>query len=224
MICGVGWGGGWGLVTSWEWRCSWSSADRWCSSYIWVINNLSILLPNKMHLISDVCHKNSVSAKRQNYRERSDFQLILISSPSNAAYMHQWIWSALLKIMACRLFGAKPLSKPMLGYCQLDHWEQTSVKFLSKYKTFHSWKSVWKYHLQMAAMLSRGRWVNPWINLIQCQGLYSLSGKTSYRQISWSLEAARLDVTMIVSLWNLTGISAAVLPRCLSNFRSFGKV
>ena len=24
----------------WEWRCSWSSADRRCSNYIWVINNL----------------------------------------------------------------------------------------------------------------------------------------------------------------------------------------
>ena len=22
-----------------EWRCSWSSAHRWCSNYIWVINN-----------------------------------------------------------------------------------------------------------------------------------------------------------------------------------------
>ena len=29
---------------------------------------------------------------------------------------------------------------------------------------------------------------------------------------------------MIVSLWNLTGISAALLPRCLSNFRAIGKV
>ena len=56
------------------------------------------------------------------------------------------------------------------------------------------------------------------------QGLYSLSGKTSYRQISWSLEAARLDVTMVVSLWNLTGTSAAALPRYLSNFRAIGKV
>ena len=56
------------------------------------------------------------------------------------------------------------------------------------------------------------------------QGLYSLSGKTSYRQISRSLEVARLDVTIIVSLWNLTGISAALLPRCLSNFRAIGKV
>ena len=39
-----------------------------------------------------------------------------------------------------------------------------------------------------------------------CQGLYSLSGKMSYRQISRSLEAARFDVTIIVSLWKVTGI------------------
>ena len=56
------------------------------------------------------------------------------------------------------------------------------------------------------------------------QGLYSLSGKTSYRQISWSLEAARLDVAMAVSLWNLTGTSAPLLPRYLPNFRAIGKV
>ena len=28
----------WSQVLSREWRCSWSSADRWCSNYIWVIN------------------------------------------------------------------------------------------------------------------------------------------------------------------------------------------
>ena len=27
------------LKPGWEWRCSWSSADRRCSNYIWVINN-----------------------------------------------------------------------------------------------------------------------------------------------------------------------------------------
>ena len=26
-------------MLSWEWRCSWSSADRRCSNYIWVIDN-----------------------------------------------------------------------------------------------------------------------------------------------------------------------------------------
>ena len=30
----------WSQMLSWEWRCSLSSADRRCSNYIWVINNL----------------------------------------------------------------------------------------------------------------------------------------------------------------------------------------
>ena len=60
--------------------------------------------------------------------------------------------------------------------------------------------------------------------MTQTQGLYSLRGKTSYCQISRSLEAARLDVIIILSLWNVTGISAVLLPRCLSNFRAIGKV
>ena len=43
----------------------------------------------------------------------------------SAAHMRQRIWSAnnLVQIMSCCLFGAKPLSKPMLGYCQLGPWE-----------------------------------------------------------------------------------------------------
>ena len=56
------------------------------------------------------------------------------------------------------------------------------------------------------------------------QGLYSLSGKTSYHQISWSLEAARLGVIIIAPLWNLTGTSAALLPRGLSNIRAIANL
>ena len=37
-----------------------------------------------------------------------------------------------------------------------------------------------------------------WVNVEK--GFYSLSGRTSYRKISWSLEAARLDVVIIESL------------------------
>ena len=46
----------------------------------------------------------------------------------------------------------------------------------------------------------------------------------SYRQISRSLETARLDFIMIASHWNLTGLSATLLPKCLSNFRAIRKV
>ena len=81
------------------------------------------------------------------------------SSPPSATNMRQWIGSALVQMMAWCLFGAKPLSKPMLGYCQLDPWEQTSVKFYLKYKAFLPPKYIWKYFCKMAAILSRGLWV-----------------------------------------------------------------
>ena len=59
-----------------------------------------------------------------------------------------------------------------------------------------------------------------WTIHLSAQGLYSLSGKTSYRKISWSLEAARFGFNLFQSRWNLAGTSAALLPRCLSNFRA----
>ena len=54
-------------------------------------------------------------------------------------------------------------------------------------------------------------------------GFYSLSGKTCCCQTSLTLEAARFDVIMILSLWYLTGFSVALLPRCLSHIRAIGK-
>ena len=50
--------------------------------------------------------------------------------------------------MACRLVVAKSLSKPMLGYCWLDPWEQTSVKSESKFIHFYSRKCIWKSRLE----------------------------------------------------------------------------
>ena len=34
----------WSQVLSQEWRCSWSSAERWCSNYIWMISQLIVYL------------------------------------------------------------------------------------------------------------------------------------------------------------------------------------
>ena len=59
---------------------------------------------------------------------------------------------------------------------------------------------------------------------VKCHGLYPQSGKTPYRQIAWSLQAVRLDIMMIVSPWILTNISAVLLSRFLSFFRSIKKV
>ena len=56
-------------------------------------------------------------------------------------------------------------------------------------------------------------------------GPVPISDNTFYPKISPSLEAARLVhvVLIIASLWNFTCASAALLPRCLSNFRAIGQ-
>ena len=87
------------------------------------------------------------------------FNNIINSSPLSDAYMHQWIGSVLVQIMACHIFGTKPLSEPMLGYCQLNPKEQTSVKFQSKSRTFHSQKCIWKYRMQNGGHFVRGTWI-----------------------------------------------------------------
>ena len=69
------------------------------------------------------------------------------SSPS-ATYMREWTGSVLVRIMACRLFVTKPLSKPMLACYQLDHKKQTSMEFQSKYIFFHSRNCIWKCRLR----------------------------------------------------------------------------
>ena len=65
--------------------------------------------------------------------------------------------------MACRLFGVKPLSKPVLCYCQLDPLEQTSVKFETKYEAFHWRKCIWNCRLP--------KWRPWWVNKFYHGGL-----------------------------------------------------
>ena len=65
----------------------------------------------------------------------------------SAAYMHQWTGSAFVQVTACRRFGANPLPEPMLAFCQLDFWEQISVKFEWEFFHFNSRKCFWNYHL-----------------------------------------------------------------------------
>ena len=56
--------------------------------------------------------------------------------------MRQGTGLALVQVMACRLSGAEPLPEPMLVYCQLDSWEQISVKFEMKFYNFQSRKCI----------------------------------------------------------------------------------
>ena len=38
--------------------------------------------------------------------------------------------------MAYYVYDAKPLFDPRMTFCQLDFWEQSSLKFVSKYIDF----------------------------------------------------------------------------------------
>ena len=60
--------------------------------------------------------------------------------------MRQWIGSTLVQIMACRLFGAKPLSEPIAGLLWIG---LLGINPSEKKKngTSHSRKCIWKYHL-----------------------------------------------------------------------------
>ena len=73
--------------------------------------------------------------------------------------------------------------------------------------------SSWDCLIDDLIMLLTGVKICVWCTAVEIsfvQGLNSLSDKTSYHQISCSLEAASLDLIMIVSLWNSTGSSAAL--------------
>ena len=78
------------------------------------------------------------------------------SSPASATYMCQWNGSVLAKIMACCPDGAKPLSEPMLTYCQFKPKEYISMKFCWKFKYFHSRKCIWTCHLQNGSHFVQG--------------------------------------------------------------------
>ena len=50
-------------------------------------------------------------------------------------------------------FGAKPLPEPTLFYCQLDSYEQSSVKYLSKHRFFFYKKKVENVVCKITAIL-----------------------------------------------------------------------
>ena len=85
---------------------------QYCSSY--VANVLDLQFCTKPSIYSHILKRPSfhvwwaswLSWSYLHGRERHTKSVI--SSPPSAAYMRQWSGSALVQIIACRLFGAKP--------------------------------------------------------------------------------------------------------------------
>ena len=88
--------------------------------------------------------------------------MYLNSSPPSAAYMRQWMGSALVQIMACRLFGAKPLPIYLNQWWLILNWAlRNKFQWKSNQNTqLFIQKSVFKNAVcEMVAILSRARWV-----------------------------------------------------------------
>ena len=73
---------------------------------------------------------------------RSFWNAPMVSFQCVNSYKPMWNEPSSVQIIACRLLSAKPSSEPMLVYCQSQPLEQTSVKFSSESKDFHSKKCI----------------------------------------------------------------------------------
>ena len=106
----------------------------------------------------------------------------------NAAYMCQWIDSALVQIMAWRLFGAKPLCRPMLGCCQLDPKNKLQWNFVQNTKLFIHENAYENIVWEMAAILSWGRWVTIPTNTPLCSNMDLESASFTKHTMKYALD------------------------------------
>ena len=82
------------------------------------------------------------------------------TSPPSAAYMRQWIGLALVQIMAGCLFGVKLLSKTMPDIVNWTFRDKLQWSFNQNTKFFIHQSVPENIVCEMAAILSRERWVN----------------------------------------------------------------
>ena len=125
-------------------------------------------LAERCRLLSTVClynDGNKNQARRRYIGPEVDGPWCSINSwrPRDAYKSHQ-IRPSLLQIMACHVFGARPLSEPMLDYCQSVPWKHISLKSESNYSNFLLRKSIY------SILLSKGH------NHIQVYLRYSALG------------------------------------------------
>ena len=73
---------------------------------------------------------------------------ISVSISPSTANIRQWIGSVLVQIIACRLFGTKPLFKPLLGLCN----REIATFSLKKMR-------LCNIVCEISSILSRGGWV-----------------------------------------------------------------
>ena len=130
----------WRQLSSREWRCSWSSADRRCSNYIWAINNFIADWGATYIRGFTVTHlppgQNGRHSGRRNFKfiflnenDRISIQFSLKFSPRSPIDNKP----ALIQIMAWSRTGDKPLAEPMrtqFTVAYMRHWRELTLVVL----------------------------------------------------------------------------------------------
>ena len=142
--------------------------------------------------------------------------------------MRQYNIATLVQIMACRLFGAKPLSPPMVSCCQLDPKEHISVKFHLKFKSFNSRKCTWKCRLQNGGHIVSASMCYTYALFVLCCVLLWLSTDQFYPNPSgllhWQLGIAPLIAPVPLThlpLDKMAAISQTIFSGAFSWMKSF---
>ena len=143
-------------------------------------------------------------------------------NPSHAELLWKniWIYICILYhsflIEMTQVLGTKPLSEPMMTYCQLDHKEHISVKCHLIFICFCIRKSTWKCRQQKAAILSLRQCVK-WSFLASLQSSRTSSFISKY--LSFMCIWCYL-FKIVELLWNIKPISC-YLFNIMGNLISF---
>ena len=122
------------------------------------------------------------------------------TTPPSVAYMRRWTGWALFQIMAFRLDGAKPISEPMLSYCQLDPHQHVLMKFYLKVNYSHSRKCDWTSY----------RSVKWWPFFFQWGEELHVSVQQEWRSMPW-LPCGAKPSAADICLWLIHGTLGPIL-------------
>ena len=183
------------LARALQWECSFSSEksneftdqqDRFC------FNHTSAFYTNND--IENNTDKSQMRDMNSNQKFTLPYFGVMCFNPSPpiVANIHRWTGSALVQIMVCSLFGTKPLSKSMLGYCQLRLLRTNFRELLIKIQNF----SFTKMHQK----ISSAKWRSP------CSGGDDLNMSYSFVQSACLIESRCVVVNNsmgYISFWFL---------------------
>ena len=138
----------------------------------------------------------------------------------------KWTGSSLVQVMACHLFGAKPLPERMLAYYQLDPWEQLKGNLNQNTKLFIDEDAFQNIFCKVAAILSGGMSKkNAWNSYQSCEPTMHCNLTRILCSFRYSQFMCRVAVTQVLTPSNLTGLIQWNLPehkcKLFENYREF---